>query len=246
MDTERIEKKWGGILACVAIIAAVLELITGGVSTDSVFGTIKDIAATAVAAIVLFAIIPKRKSFDERLRGALENWISENSNMLFRNSRMDKAGKNESDIPQYGIGMRPDITNFFNGKLEKNPEALSEGEPGSGLFVRLPAISEQYYSKPNIRLEFHLNKGTFFGRGTGPKDTELSKALETRGKLFEKYINDNTKFSDFAEAKASGRQIIVTIGKAIKSDRDIERLIDLLNTMYQAYLVAAHIQIKDQ
>ena len=51
------EKIWGGVFGIIAILAAIAELITGGISAASVFGTIKDVSGTLVVVVVL-ALVP--------------------------------------------------------------------------------------------------------------------------------------------------------------------------------------------
>ena len=57
--------------------------------------------------------------------------------------------------------------------------------------------------------------------------------------MFTTFIN--TKFSGFAQAGGKNENIKVKIEKPIITDEDINRLVDLINAMYQAYLVSANV-----
>ena len=105
------------------------------------------------------------------------------------------------------------------------------------------SISETDKSKTGAVIEFHMNKSTFCGTNGKATDAEWSEKSAKLGKQFAGYIN--RKFADFAKAvTASGDIIKVSILQPVYTDEDISRLIDLINTMYNAYLVASHIEVK--
>lgn len=226
------EKILGGIFGIIAIAASICEMFANGVNAASVFGMIKDISGTLIVVIVMITmaklLIPKKyeKSFEERLTNALESWVENNSTMAVHNEKMD--GKD-----CYGIGIKTDMNEFYKDvSTSKNV----------GWFVRLPIISEENYNHNGIEINFHLNKGTFFGKGHEMSAEEEAAEFSKLSTLFSQFINQ--KFPDFANASGKNDNIKVVLKDPIISDDDIEKLVELINTMYTAYLVSSHIKIK--
>ncbi|MDY0236322.1 MAG: hypothetical protein RBR71_09850 [Gudongella sp.] len=67
---DALEKIGGGLLGVIAIVAAIVELILGGVDALSIAGAIKDISGTLIVVMVLLAalkhLVPKKaKNFKE-------------------------------------------------------------------------------------------------------------------------------------------------------------------------------------
>ena len=226
------EKILGGIFGIIAIAASVCEMFAGGINAVSVFGMIKDVSGTLIVVIVMITmaklIIPKKyeKSFEERLSNALESWVENNSNMAVHNEKMD--GNNN-----YGIGLKTDMNEFY--------KEISSSK-NIGWFVRLPIISKDNYEHGGIEINFHLNKGTFFGKGQEMSAEEENAEFSKLSALFSQFINQ--KFPDFASASGKNDNIKVVLKNPIISDDDIEKLIALINTMYTAYLVSSHIKVK--
>lgn len=222
------EKVFGGIFGVVAIIAAISEMFVNGISAASILGMIKDVFGTLIVVVLLITVVknllPKKhkQSFEKRLTDALVAWREENSNMIVKNDRIDGGS--------YGLGMKTEVEDFYK-------EVSSSSN--AGWFVRLPLIDEKNYNMENIEINFHLNKGTFFSDRPELQGEELNKAFDKLNQLFSSFINK--KFSGFAVAGGKNDNIKVIIKKPIFSDEDIAMLIDLINTMYQAYLVSANI-----
>lgn len=241
------EKLLGGIFGVISIAAAVAETIAGGIDAAAIFGMIKDISGTLVVVVVMLAVAkmlaPKKykKSFEDRFNAALDEWVENNSNMIVHSEKMNKNSDDEREA-RYGLGMKTDMNEFYD----------SGSSSGIGWFVRMPVIKEKFYnysisetdkSRTGAVIEFHMNKSTFCGTNGKATDTEWSEKSAKLGKQFAGYIN--RKFSDFAKAvTASGDIIKVSILQPVYTDEDISRLIDLINTMYNAYLVASHIEVK--
>ena len=217
----------GGIFAVVALIAIIFEMAIAGFDNAAIASGVKDIAGTIVTVLVLFAFIPMRGfKFEKRMTKALEQWVSDNSNMLVHNKIMDGTDPDN----KYGIGMRTDMNNYYSGSPSSN---------SIGVFVRLPKPDKAVY-KNNPTIEFHLNKGTFF-EGTALSKEELKQKYNILIEKFCTFIT--TKHNGFVSATGSGQIITVQILKPIKSNKDIEELINVLNSMMQAYLVAANIKL---
>lgn len=222
------EKVFGGIFGVVAIIAAIAEMFVNGISAASILGAIKDVFGTLVVVILLITVVKNllpqkhKLSFEERLANALITWQQENSHMIVKNDRIDGGF--------YGLGMKTDVEDFYR-EISSSSNA--------GWFVRLPLIDEKNYNKENIEIKFHLNKGTFFSDKPELQGEELNKAFDKLNQLFTTFIN--RKFGEFAVAGGKNDDIKVLIKRPISDDENIATLIDLINTMYQAYLVSANI-----
>lgn len=230
------EKIWGGIFGVVAVLAAVAETMSTGISAASLFGMIKDISGTLVVVVVMVALarllVPKKEavSFEERLETALSNWQNANSNMIIRNEAMDAKVGNETRY--YGLGMKTDMNEFYN-EIAMSKQA--------GWFVRLPVIKTENYNRENVEIYFHLNKETFFGRATTIPDDELKRKFNDLSNKFSDYIN--RKFAGFARAAGKNDSLKVILNDPITDDEDIARLIDLINTTYTAFLVSSQIRV---
>ena len=94
-------------------------------------------------------------------------------------------------------------------------------------------------------LKFYLNKGTFY-EGVEMSDNDLKTAFSKLNSLFCKFINSNPNLKDFADAKEkTPQEINVTIKKPIETVEDIEKLVAVIDSMYNAYLVAANLKLKN-
>ena len=225
----------GGVFGGIALVAAIAQMIIAGCTADAIAGGIKDVAGTMVAVLVFVIAIKQflkdkpKKSFEDRMKGALDKWCDENSNMIVRSERFDKM---EGDVvTQQGIGLKTQVRDFYL------KQAVTEK---SGLFLRMPVIREENYNKGGVELEFTLNKGTFFSDLKGVSDAELMPKYENLNILFCGLIN--SKFDGFATAGGKNKSIKVTIQQPVYSDEDINKVIELINTMYQAYLVSANME----
>ncbi len=224
-----IEKIIGGAFAVVAVVAATAEVFINGISTATVVAGIKDVFGTLAVVVLFFAVVkdrmPKRK-FEERLMSALETWTNENSNMIIR--------KPENDIGKYySLDMKTDVADFYNNSVHKK----------TGLFVRLPAIKRENYTQ-KVTVEFYMNKGTFFG--DVPKENLTADNYKILCDRFCGLIKGKHEIVENAisEATKDGATIIVTLKRGINTRTDMDSLIDVLNSMYTAYLVSARIKNK--
>lgn len=220
----------GGIFGIIAVGAALLEMKANGLSAASVFSGIKDIAGTMVAIMVFLiaigSLIPQKErlTFEEKLIAALSDWQKSNSTLIEKSTDNEKTNK-------YGFSMKTDIRDFYRANpITKNV----------GWFVRLPLISKENYQAQAFDIVFHLNKGTFF-EGVSKSDAELKLAYSKLGDMFSDFIN--SLYNGFAVASSRFDEIIVR-SKPITCDDDIKTLVNLLNSMFQAYLVSAKIKIE--
>jgi hypothetical protein len=224
-----IETLWGGLFGIIAITAALVEMASNGLMSGSVAGAIKDISGTMVTVMVLlFAVrnlLPRKEklSLEDKLKSALTAWEKSNSTLIV---------KSADDInDKYGFNMRTDVRDFYRAvPLTKN----------AGWFVRLPAIQSSNYEKNEIQIDFHLNKGTFFD-GIPLSPDELNHNFDQLNGLFCDFINK--KYSSFLSASGEKANITVKTNQPIQTDADIHLLVDVLNSMLQAYLVSAKVKV---
>ncbi len=236
---ETIEIILGGIFGIITVIAAILEMQANGFSTEAIFGGLKDIAGTMVTVMVFLIavrlLIPKKEklTFEDKLRKALSGWEESNKTLIVKS-----PNKDDEHTKTYGFSMRTDIRNFYE------TESITKNV---GWFVRLPLIRKENYQKEPFDIVFHLNKGTFF-EGISKSDEELKQAYSKLSSMFSRFINnqyhikDNVNEIPFASARAKVDEILVKI-RPIISDNDIKALVNLLNSMFQAYLVSANIKV---
>ena len=231
------EKIWGGIFGVIAILAAIAELIAGGISVAAVFGTIKDVSGTLVVVVVMVAvaklIAPKKqeKSFEERMTGSLNEWIKDHSNMIVRTSKMPKGHEND-----FGMSMTTDVSRFFNTEILKNDASNSVGR-----FLRITEIDKKKYSEPGVHVDFFLNAQTYCASadpaGIAHELEQLSKALS----LYIIGIVDGIRVGDFH--KEGDRTVIIPVeftDPIVTENKErIDAVINLIDRMYEAMLVAA-------
>lgn len=225
-----IETLWGGMFGIIAIVAALVEMASNGFMSGSVAAAIKDIAGTMVVVMVLlFAVrnlIPGKEklSFEDRLKDALTEWEESNSTLIVKSTDDDRTGK-------YGFNMRTDVRDFYRASpLTKN----------AGWFVRLPVIQKSNYQQEGMQVDFHLNKGTFF-EGITLSPEELNKNFDQLNRLFCDFINN--KYNNFLSASGEKANITIIINQPVQTVDELHRLIDVLNSMLQAYLVAAKVKV---
>jgi hypothetical protein len=229
------EKLWGGIFGLIAILAAVAEMFLNGLSTASILGAVKDVSGTLVVVVLLIAVIrslipPKYKMpFEERLEAALIKWQSENSNLIVKKPNSDGNS-------HYGFSLKTDMTSFFKPSLDS---------ANAGWFVRVPTINTENYNRSGIEVLFNLNRGTFFENRSDLTLEQKNEGLNRLSQYLYAYITKH--FSDRVDrVSISGKEnitIIVVLKNSITTDQEIDRLIELINGMYQGYLVAANIDL---
>ena len=223
-----IETFVGGAFGIVAILAAVVEYALGDNGANA--GMIKDVFGTLVVVVLLFAAMPKRKKFDfaQYMTNALEEWMGSNANMISRTEKMPSGHEND-----FGMSMKTDMNDFYS-----NVPTTKR----AGWFVRLPEIKVENYREGKIEINFHMNEETFFGRGSGIDEETKKTEFDKLGKLFAGFID--RKFSGFAAAAGKGTDIKVVVFNPVTTKEDVDMIVDLINTMYTAYLVSSHFKVK--
>ena len=239
MDKIDIQEKiWGGIFGVVAIIAAIAEMFANGVDFASICGMIKDVSGTLVVVIVMVAvaklIAPKKHTvtFEEKLTGALDQWITDHSNMIVRTSKMPQGHEND-----YGMSMTTDITRFYNTEKLKSDTGKSVGR-----FLRITQISKDIYASNNVKLEFFVNAQTYCSADSAP-EAAIEELLQV-GRNLSSYIIGAVDGIEHGEPrKIDPRTAIIPISfkEPIVSDSEdrIDLLINVIDRMYEAMLVSA-------
>ncbi|MEI6131459.1 MAG: hypothetical protein WCQ41_01370 [Bacillota bacterium] len=219
----------GGFFGIIAVVATFLEMMENGLTTASIYGGIKDVAGTMVAIMVFLiairGLIPKKEklTFEEKLMAALSDWQKSNSTLILKSTDDEKTYK-------YGFSMRTDINDFYRSNpLTKNV----------GWFVRLPLISKEQYAN-EFEIIFHLNKGTFF-EGVQLSEAELKQKYSVLSQKFCEFIGPS--YVGFAKPTAKFDEIFVKV-QPLTTDEDIKKLINMLNSMFQAFLASANIKIE--
>lgn len=229
MNKINAETLFGGIFSIISIIAAIIEMALNKYETVFIAGAIKDIAATMLAVMLLFLVFKnfyKKKidNFEERLENKLKQWEEDNKTVIVK-SKPDKAGF-------YGFDMFTDMNNFYKG---------SNFSKNSGWFVRFPEIKEGNYNHKDIKIDFHLNKGTFF-EGMGLKDEELEPRYEKIANNIIDYIRMIYP-AEISEIFYKNQTITITMVNPIQTDEEMDTLIRILDSMVKAYLVSANIRL---
>lgn len=234
---KRLEREtlWGGIFALIAIVAIITEMILAGLTAESIAGAVKDISGTIVALMVFWVAakhvlkqMKESKTFEDRLKKALDEWQQDHANMVVRKEQYDHE-KTGEPATCFSFGLKTNISDFYRNAETNN----------TGWFLRMPLLKKENYQNGNVILKFHLNKGTFF-EGMEMSKEELSAGYNRLNKLFVAFINSN--YVNLAEATGKDQDILVTIKNPVVTSDDIDNLISIINSMYNAYLVAANLK----
>lgn len=131
------EDFWGSLFGIVAIVAAIVEMILGGFSIESVVAGIKDIAGTAIVIFVMIAFLrnlpKKEKNLAEKLEKDVEDWGIDNAPLIFKTENYIAAQNTEFE---QGFVLLQDPRRYVslsNSKLNKeNPEWHKYAQYGNG------------------------------------------------------------------------------------------------------------------
>lgn len=220
------ETIWGGIFGVITIVATIVQAAMDGGDAYAIVGAVKDISATLIVVMVLIvalkSLFPKKaKSLPERLEQRLSEWQISNSTMIVKSQDDDKTGR-------YGFSMRTNVDDFYNTTpITKNV----------GWFVRLPLLDSEEYHNPGVVINFHLNKGTFF-EGMPLSADELKQEFNDLNHRICNFIAG--KYSDLITASGQNDSIMITFKHKLETDEEIAGLIDVLDSMFEAYLVGAN------
>lgn len=150
IDKIGYETFWGGVFGIVAILAAIISTVLGGLDGSTIWGCVKDVAGTMVAVMVLWVavkqFIPKKiTDINEIFKIELEKIVDKYKPLVKQNT--DKANK-------YDIAY--------------NVEALFGNEPKS------PTKIFEYDENKNLK--FFVTKTFFMGKSSDDFK-EMQKAI---------------------------------------------------------------------
>lgn len=94
MEKIGYETFWGGIFGMIAIVAAIISTILGGIDGSSIWGCIKDVAGTLITAMVLFVAIkqffPKKPTdFKPAMEEELKNIINKYAPLIIHSEKQE-------------------------------------------------------------------------------------------------------------------------------------------------------------
>lgn len=205
----------GGVFGVIAIVAIIAEMIIGGFSAESIAGGVKDIAGTIVAVLVLIATWVALHPKKEKNFVFEEQIVKRLEQWQLEHSNMILFKEDKMDLY-----MKTDIANFFEGGQSN----------ATGRFVKIEV-------EERVRLTFSMNKSLFVGHG---EDENISKMMmEKLGNSIFSYAK--VLCSDEADISydKSKNNIVFILKKHPESKYELDKIIEMLNIMYQAFLVGA-------
>lgn len=216
--SEKNKERLAGVVGLIALVAIITEMVWANFSPEAIVGGIKDIAGiildVSVLLVALFALRPKKEApfdFDKELDTRLNEWTKINSNMISTKGNIRD------------LYMKTDTANFFN---------KSDASEKNGRFVKIEKKDKK------IGMTFSLNKGLIFG--TGPDESEESKkVIETAGENISSYINANYSNAVNVKYEKSAQNILITLRNDDESKEIVDLIMNIIDTMYQAFLVCS-------
>ena len=209
------ENALAGIVAVVALVAIICELIFGGISTASIAGAVKDIAGITVDILVfLLAFRAFAKKEDKTFRGKLESAMEEIEKSYAPLIQEHKAKEtNQSDVNKNVTYIRYDIANKV--------EALFGVECND--YMRFFEINAQTPEK----ITFFVRK-KFFGEPFTPDII----AEHIKGFCDKNYNQYSTTYS----VDKDGASITVSFGKTLETCDEIKSLISIVDDVLLLYI----------
>lgn len=206
--------KLGGICGAIAVTATIFEVILNGATADAIAEGIKDIAETMVSVLLLasawLALHPhKNRHFD--FQKEFEERLVQ---WQLEHKNMISTSGN-----LYDLYMKINVENFFS--------AGSTNKKGRFVIINM---------EDTMTLTFSLNKGLFVG--TGISDS-WKEEVDYIGDTIRKYANE--RYAEFAEIRydKSSKNIIFILKKTPNTEAELDKILEILSTMYQAFLVCA-------
>ena len=205
----------GGAFGVIAILAIVAEMIIGGFTAEVIAGGVKDIAGTIVAVLVLIATWLALHPKKEKHFVFEEQIVNRLEQWQLKHSNMILFKEDKMDLY-----MKTDIANFYEGGQSN----------AAGRFVKIEIVEQ-------VKLAFSMNKSLFVGHG---EDENVSKmTMERLGKSIFSYAK--ALCSDVADISydKSKNNIVFILKQYPESEAEVDKIIEMLNVMYQAFLVGA-------
>lgn len=232
-DDDAIEKVVGGIFGVIAIIAIIIEMSLGGFEPEALVGGTKDIASTLITVVMLIVAIkalrPKKEepfSFQTELKTKLSTFVAENSRML----KIKDIEEGNNDY--YELYMETDFDAYFGEKTKLR----------AGWFMRIPPISDEVYAKEGLKVEFHLNQGTFFGHDK--PENEIDAYAQIGEKIKSLILRETDESILVCQYNKSRKEIEIEFKKPLTTQNDIDILVGLVRKIYNSYLVLGKADVK--
>ena len=231
-----------GILGIIALVSIVVQLVSGGISTSSVAGAVKDLTGIAIDVLVFvlaIRIAAKKSVIEEpleaRLQNALDQWRDSHANMI-----SSEVVARKTDGKKYRFKMKTDLKNYFD-----DPEAGAR----SGEFMTISEIGSPDFTEETFKITFALNVSTFFEEKV---DDEVKKhTFETISRMIVQKLKEENGVVN-ATCKANGGDAEITVvakglipdeEKGITVDDRIRDFISIIDTAYTCYLVAGNFKV---
>lgn len=219
MNEERFEKVLSFVFGIIAVVAALIEMVLGEFSVDSIVAAIKDISGTAVIIILFVAFFSQNKK-SKGIRGSIESAmisIEESYFPLIREAtvteKSTESRKNKlNKVIRYEIAS--DIKALFGTQCNNYAP-----------FFDINA------EKPT-HIEFYIRKKFFSETSENPFNAEtIYKNIELY--MNKRYEGLNIVFSP----DSNGGKCIIKFETELKYKSEIDKLINIIDDMVFVYTV---------
>ena len=220
-----IEKVIGGILGAVAIIAAIVEMILGGFSAESIVAAIKEIAGTLIVVVLLVAFVkslPKKpKNLSEILEKSVEDWGIDNAPLIFKTEGY-VAAQNSAYAQGFVLLQNPkNYIALANQKLNQdNPEWKKYAQYGSGKLTGKFLDFPSYHTMISSDFDMMIVMEQSHFKNMPEIDAVVDDIVDA--------INARGETSVHAERVGKANKIRLSC-KKIASSQDVEFLVDILD-----------------
>lgn len=237
IDKIGLETFWGGIFAVITAAAIITEVAMSNFEPAAIAGGVKDLFGTLITIVMLLvavrALKPKKQatSFEERMNDALNGWLENHSNMIVKTSKLPQGHEND-----FGMSMTTDVNRFYNSELLK-----SDGGKGVGRFFRITKIDRKTYESNDVQVIFFLNSQTYcVSNESNDKLTELMTVASNLSMYIQGVI-DGINVGAVRKDNNDTVMIPISFKEPIVTDEreDIDKVINLIDRMYEAMLVSA-------
>lgn len=237
IDKIGLETFWGGIFALITAAAIITEVAMANFEPAAIAGGVKDLFGTLITIVMLLvavrALKPKKQatSFEERMNNALNGWLEKHSNMIVKTSTLPQGHEND-----FGMSMTTDVNRFYNSEILK-----SDGGKGVGRFFRITQIDRKIYESKDVQVLFFLNSQTYcVSNESNDKLTELMTVASNLS-MYIQGVVDGINVGAVHKVDNGTVMIPITFKEPIVTDEreDIDKVINLIDRMYEAMLVSA-------
>ena len=217
-----IDKILGGIFAVVAIVAAIIELVLGDISTATVAACIKDVFSTLAVVVLFFAVI-KDKMPARNFRQAFEREMVEISAKYAPLIRKEEAPEAQ------------DVESALSIAKKKKLDSVICYDMASNLNVIFGASCNDYprfmeiHSKETTVVKFLIRK-KFFDSSEFTETTLIDVANKIK-------INLSIKFNEYSfSVDEKKSEINVNTNRLMASKKDAIELADLIDNAVMLYI----------